>query len=286
VIAFLSSPFNAHFDWLLQGLSESCLICSPYVTLEPMARLILAAREKGIEQSLPVTLIADISADTLLNGSTDIDAVLMMAEQLPHSQVVHLSRLHAKVYVAGYSRAIVSSANFTRGGFSTNLEYGVSVEDPALVGRVRHDIERYALPGTHVALEQLREMKSHVSALRPLVQEAKRSLREAAASLRPYFPHDSAASQEPVGDDGEVTTHALFANTLLQLLKQQDRTTVELYERIQEIHPARCDDSRYRVIGGQRRVIWKHQVRSAQTYLQRKGLIIHDPSARIWKRLH
>jgi phosphatidylserine/phosphatidylglycerophosphate/cardiolipin synthase-like enzyme len=127
MITLLSSPFDAHFDWLLQDLGDSCLICSPYVTLDPMARLVLAASERGIQHSLPVKLIADISADTLLNGSTDIDAVLMLSQEPPRSEVVHLSRLHAKVYVAGQSRAIVSSANFTHGGFSTNLEYGVSV---------------------------------------------------------------------------------------------------------------------------------------------------------------
>jgi hypothetical protein len=74
------------------------------------------------------------------------------------------------------------------------------------------------------------------------------------------------------------TINAIFSDTILYLLKKKGPlTTAELHPLIQSIHPDICDDSIDRVINGQHfGKKWKHQVRSAQQFLKRQGLIYRD----------
>jgi hypothetical protein len=74
------------------------------------------------------------------------------------------------------------------------------------------------------------------------------------------------------------TVNAIFSNTILYLLeKKGSLATSELHPLIQSIHPDICDDSIDRVINGQHfGKKWKHQVRSAQQFLKRQGLIYRD----------
>ena len=66
--------------------------------------------------------------------------------------MIHLHRLHAKIYVAEFfSHAIVTSANLTRGGLDLNYEYGASFRDTEIVKVVRR--------GRHIIFGAWRETK-------------------------------------------------------------------------------------------------------------------------------
>src|SRR5690606_30313292 len=70
------------------------------------------------------------------------------------------------------------------------------------------------------------------------------------------------------------TAHAIFAATIVHLLRTGAMTTVELHRAIRRIHPDLCDDSVDRVINGQHfGKKWKHGVRTAQVTLRRRGEI-------------
>ncbi len=69
----------------------------------------------------------------------------------------HLSKLHAKVYVADTKRAIVTSGNLTRGGLDINYEYGIRIDEPCAVARIREDLLDYSKLGAAVSMERLLE---------------------------------------------------------------------------------------------------------------------------------
>lgn len=138
---FVSSPFSSAFQEFVDGLDSECLICSPYITSGPVKRLIEAVQRKSLQDSLVVKVITDISTSNLLHKSTDIAALLSMTEQIQNVEIVYLPRIHAKVYISGTSLAMVSSANFTDGGSFSNLEYGVRLDEPALIQEIKDDVE-------------------------------------------------------------------------------------------------------------------------------------------------
>ena len=68
-------------------------------------------------------------------GTSDLEALCGLAKR--GVAVKALSRLHAKVYVVDSSRALVTSANATRGGLIANIECGLEVTDAPVVGELR-----------------------------------------------------------------------------------------------------------------------------------------------------
>ncbi|MEW6241693.1 MAG: hypothetical protein AB1564_12875, partial [Chloroflexota bacterium] len=81
------------------------------------------------------------------------------------------------------------------------------------------------------------------------------------------------------------TTNSIFSDTLLYLLSQKSMPTEELHLLVKEIHPDLCDDNFDRVIDGRHfGKLWKHQVRNAQAYLKRAGLIFYDEENRLWHK--
>jgi hypothetical protein len=127
MVETLSSPFFMTSQGFLETLETTCLICSPYIAMGPVERLVATVTERGLQDSLQVSVLTDLSVANLVQGSTDVSALLSLMEQLKHVRIIYLPRVHAKVYISGTSLAIVASANFTDSGAFTDLEYGLRV---------------------------------------------------------------------------------------------------------------------------------------------------------------
>ena len=68
------------------------------------------------------------------------------------------------------------------------------------------------------------------------------------------------------------TAHAIFADTILHLLRRGPMKTVEIHQGVKRVHPDLCDDRIDRVISDQHfGKKWKHGVRTAQVFLRRRG---------------
>jgi len=278
----IASPFSSAFERFLNTIEADCLICSPYITMGPVKRFIKRAEEKGIEGSLRAKVVTDMSAGSLVSGSTDLNALLLLAQCIRHASVVYLPRVHAKVYVSGLSLAIVTSANLTDGGMFQNLEYGVSTVDPTLVRTIRRDIEEYAALGAQVPYPELLEMNHRVQAARKAVQTEQESINRRLRRLARGLFRQTEDELIRIRVTGR-TVNAIFSDTIRYLLARRPMTTIELHRHVQRVHPDLCDDSRDRVINGQRfGKLWKHQVRNAQSHLRRTGLLTYDRSHRTW----
>lgn len=279
---FLSSPMYPSFRAFAEHVETSCLICSPYIGAAPVQQLTQAIHRRGISETVRVQILTDLSADNLVSGSTDISALLLLTEQIRHVELIYLPKIHAKVYVANDSLAIIASANFTSGGLFANLEYGVAVDRPEQIARVTRDIGTYSKLGSIVAENHLRSVSRQVDLLRSAMQKEQSSVSEQIRSLSDELRRDAEDELIKIRIQGR-TINAIFTDTVLYLLSGRSMTTTEIHDYVQKIHPDLCNDAVDRVIDGERfGRLWKHQVRTAQQHLKRRGLIVYDEERQVW----
>lgn len=279
----LSSPFDSAFKCFLSNLETHGLICSPYITANPIERLIAEVERRGIQDLLSLKIVTDMSAGNLVQGSTDPNALLLLMEHVARVSLIHLPRVHAKVYVSGESLAVIGSANLTNGGLFTNFEYGVSITERPVVVSIRRDIEEYGALGGIVTRQRLSALREKVEATRDAVREEQRAIGRKLRSLTAELYESTEDELIRVRVQGR-TLNAIFTDTIAYLLARQPMTTQELHEQIRRIHPDLCDDSKDRVIDGQHfGKLWKHRVRSAQQHLKQRGNIVYDAGRRVWR---
>lgn len=283
MISLRSSPFAGTFQRFVDSLQNTCLICSPYISSGPVDRMLASVERRGLQDTLQVKVLTDVSLGNLVQSSTDVAALIQLMERVRYASVRYLPRIHAKVYVSGDEFALVTSANFTDGGSFTNFEYGVAVEEPEHVKAISTDIERYAHLGGMLSLQRLKELDNHVSELRTAIQQEQRSIN---TKLRDIEALEREAEEELLRGRVEGrSVYTVFGDTILYLLESGPMTTAELHERIRSIHPDLCDDTLDRVIDGEHfGKLWKHQVRTAQQHLKNSGTISYDTARHLWAR--
>lgn len=218
--------------------------------------------------------MTNLSPGNICQGATDPTAFLTLFGSVRNVEVVHLPRLHAKVYVADTTQAIVTSANLTRGGLDLNYEYGTSLSDGVAVAFVKRDITAYSALGASLNSERIGTYCQIADRLRSTYQ------RQQAATSRIIRQEFNQAVQSAEDELVRISLaggamHTVFARTILYLLKQHGPlTTIQLHPMIAAIHPELCDDTVDRIIDGKRfGKKWKHAVRTAQQQLKKRGLL-------------
>jgi phosphatidylserine/phosphatidylglycerophosphate/cardiolipin synthase-like enzyme len=264
------------FSWLVSAAQSDLLLVSPFIKISAIDEVISNLQRRGIDKDIRVAVLTNIRPESVLNGSTDVEALLTLSTVLPRFELVHLPSLHAKVYVADERAAVVTSANLTRPGIAGNLEYGVAFTDRLAIQEIRHDFEGYSLLGARVGASELRVIAEATNDLKDAFGKAERSVRiEAKRAFRQKLEAARVLlfKQRAKG----TTTHAILSGTILFLLERGPLRTIELHPLIQQIHPDICDDSIDRVIDGVHfGKRWKHYVRNAQASLSRTGRIFRD----------
>jgi phosphatidylserine/phosphatidylglycerophosphate/cardiolipin synthase-like enzyme len=276
-VELVASPWTVKFYDLVDAVEEDLLVASPFISSEPLKKIVEIIEDKHSLNSVHVSVVTNLAVDSLLSGSLDVAALLYLAQSIPNSTVTYLPSLHAKIYVADTKAAVVTSANLTNKGLVHNHEYGVLLRDPALVAKVRTDLTRYASLGNTVSPDALIALNQVAQELKTIRQQADRSIK---AKLRMAFEQrtEEAKLELLQARAKDKTTHGIFCDTILYLLEQKGPLrTVELHPLIQQIHPDLCDDTIDRVIDGVHfGKKWKHYVRISQVGLRRKGLIDYD----------
>jgi len=272
----IRSPWSQSFDMLIQAAQDRLDICSPYIGREPIERLMRKQTESIPTGKCAVSLLVDRSRDNLLSRATDAAAIAALMESCQHVNVRHLPGMHAKAYVADDAVAVVTSANMTRSGLSRNFELGVSIYDRPTVIAVREQIADYGKLGVDVPLDEMQNLAKASIDLHILYEK---TLRSARRKLANEFDQRVAEADERLlrlRVAGRSAT-AIFAETLLYLLRRGPMRTVEINPLVQALHPDLCDDTVDRVIDGEHfGKKWKHSVRNAQQYLKRQGHIRRD----------
>lgn len=273
MIEFLRSPWDNHFESLVNEAQSSLVISSPYIGKGPCKRIADIKSSSETINRLSILLLTDLSRDNLLSGATDISAICDMADRFSRIEIRFLPSIHAKVYVADDDVAVVSSANMTDSGLMRNFEYGVKITDTNLVTTIKRDVTEYAALGTRIEHAKLRVLSQISAELAVIRAEVEKSVR---GRLRTEFDRRLRSFDEEIIRTRAAgrAPHAIFAEAILYLLGRRPMFTEEIHPLIQRIHPDLCDDAVDRVIDGKHfGKKWKHAVRTAQQYLKRTGQI-------------
>jgi hypothetical protein len=247
--------------------------CTPFATIEG-CELLRSHLSASFRQNGELLLLSDLSPVHLLQASTDPASLKLLLTSVDRGSLRHLPRLHAKVYVFDSDYAIVTSANLTAGGIYRNFEYGLGISDPAMVSRIRDDLQSYADLGAIVEASQLARYCEMAEEVRSRFAEQLRSVnRQARRQFEKSFRETEDELVRLRVRGGRVTP--LFRQTILYLLRQHGPlSTADLHPLVQQIHPDLCDDMVDRVIDGVHYgKKWKHWVRTAQHRLKVEGLI-------------
>ena len=260
--------------------SREMLVAAPYVK-EPEAAWLRGRLRPGVD----VLTLANLDAGAMAQASLDLAALRRLFEASPASRVVSLSHLHAKVYVADEAAALVGSANLTRSGLDRNLEYGVLLDDPALVRKVRGDLLAHMRLGRDVDADRFADLEPVEAALRE-----ERARFEAAPSPAARRRLDAVMREArrtfAATQVGERSANAVFSEAIRIALRRGPMRTREINEAARGLYPELCDDEVELVINGVRYGReWKYRVRLAQVHLRRRGEIAYDPATREWRLL-
>lgn len=267
----LISPWAEAFEEFGRSIRHKALLVAPFIAKEPMEHL-----SSVLDRNNPLQLeiLTNLVADSLLYSSIDAKAIANFCRNTPGTTVRHLPGLHAKAYVADDHLAIITSGNLTYASLNRNFEYGVRITERGLVQQISTDLREYGDLGSEVSLEELDQLADMTEILRARHAE---TLGSARAAIRQEFQRELEAARESLrytrARSGD-STNAIFARTILYILKNGPLTTRQIHPLVEGIHPDLCDDSIDRVINGVHfGKRWKHMVRNAQQSLKDQGQI-------------
>jgi phosphatidylserine/phosphatidylglycerophosphate/cardiolipin synthase-like enzyme len=168
-------PMRAALAEVLRSASEDLLIAAPYIKQVEANWVCDQLVEKRSEQQCRLQVLTDIRSDSILTGFLDVDALQMFHNRHRQTEIISLPRLHAKVYIADTSRALVTSANLTPAGLDQNFEYGISFEDSGLVRKLKSDLEAYARLGNVLSNTELQSLLDVAQKLKREFEQLTRS---------------------------------------------------------------------------------------------------------------
>lgn len=178
----LRSPLDDSVRHLFSKCQRSIFIASPFINVYGINALVSALPDHV--PNISIEVLTSITVKSLQDGSLDLDALIKLFDIRPLTHVVSLPRLHAKVYAVDDCRAIITSANFTRGGLVTNYEYGIALYDASLVQGISRDMRDYGSLGNVFTLEDLRKLAVEASQLRLDQERALQTQRSSDISKR------------------------------------------------------------------------------------------------------
>ncbi len=273
-IRLIAGAWDSTFAEVVSSAQHRLVLCAPYVSQDG-ANAVARARANKKEIGKQSLLLTDLSPRAVCAGATDPSAVASVSTALSGSKVVHLPRLHAKVYVADGRRAVVTSGNLTSGGLGRNYEYGVLISNDALVTNIESDVLEYAALGAEMDAATLATYcEAAIDARKAYVQQVASASRAVQRRLTSalHAADDTLIRARLAGG----AMHTVFAKTITFLLRRQGPlSTQQLHPLVQKLHPDLCDDSVDRVIDGKHfGKKWKHAVRTAQQQLKKAGTVV------------
>ncbi|MFA5783697.1 MAG: phospholipase D-like domain-containing protein [Phycisphaerae bacterium] len=274
MVTLLDRNWRKDFANVLQSTYHSLIISSPYITPDG-SEFILSHLPPQVQGKLELRILTDFSPINICQGSTDPHALRTLATAFPRLSLIHLPKLHAKVYVSDTQAAIVTSANLTFGGLVRNYEYGIKIKEPTLIRTIASDITDFSNLGALISIENLDRFCNISSSVSQAYRKSQNSVIK---SLREEFKQQLLTAEDELIRMRLAggSMHTVFEKTILYLLKRYGpQNTEELHLRIESIHPDLCDNSIDRIIDGKHfGKKWKHAVRTAQQQLKRKGFVV------------
>lgn len=128
----LTNPWKKDFLNLVENAQNSIKITAPFVK-ENICKELFNVKSKQTS----FELITSFKLSNAFLGSLDLSGLEYI---LDHQGIIkNYPRLHSKIYLFDDKKAVITSANLTNGGLSSNFEYGIFIEDEKLVNDISKD---------------------------------------------------------------------------------------------------------------------------------------------------
>ena len=282
-VKLLKSPFENEFRDVMRQARRDIVFSSPYIN-DAGATILLDA--VGNTKAKRINILTNLSPRNIVDNVTQPSALIKMYSAFGETTVSSLAKLHAKVYIADETHAIITSANLTYGGLKSNFEYGVLIDDTETVKSVKRDVLEYAALGLvfdQIFLTKIYEESKKIERIQEK-PDRQRQDSELRLLLKQQEKIEAILTSRYDSDD---TIYSIFTKTIIFLLQKYGQlTTKELYALIQDIHPEMCDDTVRHITNKGRDfgIKWRHHVRQAQVSLGKSGIIVGQGKPRnfIW----
>ena len=120
----IDKGWDAQFTEALNDDSSYLRIVCPFIKAPSIKRLLSHKPDK-------VRVITRTNLADFASGVSDIDSLRQLLDA--DARVRRIKNLHAKLYIFGKSRAIITSANLTEAALTRNHEFGLVTDDPESV---------------------------------------------------------------------------------------------------------------------------------------------------------
>ena len=279
MIRVLTRGWRADLAGVARAARRSLLVAAPYIKDDEAAWLCGQLRP-----GVAVLTLANLDTDAVSSAALDVAALGRLAEASPASRLVALPSLHAKVYIADETAAIVTSGNLTRAALDRNIECGVLLDEPDPVRALRAEMQSFTHLGSELDAEALRDLAPIEAELRRTRAGADaagspEARREFARVLREARPEFVAA---PIGDR---SVPAMFRDAVRFVLARSGPLAQrDINEAVRALLPDLCRDDEQLIIKGEpyNSSAWKRRVRHAGQSLKARGEAWYDPATRLW----
>ena len=156
----VDSHWEFEFSEAVNCDSSTLRIVSPFIKLGPVSRLLSLGRPESVR------VITRFNLNDFASGVSDPGALRLLLQK--GGSIRGIRHLHAKLYLFGSRRVIVTSANLTDSGLRRNAEFGVVSGDPAAITSCIAYFDRlWKYAGDDLKLRQLdkweRDLTRHLS---------------------------------------------------------------------------------------------------------------------------
>lgn len=153
----VDSGWDKILDEALAADKSRIRVISPFIKEKAAKRLLEYGRPKQLE------VITRYNLNGFRDGVSDISALRLLHRA--GAKIRGIKNLHAKAYLIGTDRAIVTSANLTEQGLMRNHEFGFYAQDEAIVANCHSYFERlWKLAKADLQLTELDRWENKVTA--------------------------------------------------------------------------------------------------------------------------
>jgi hypothetical protein len=127
----------------------------PFIKTGALQRFLSGRRPDAIQ------VITRFNLNDFAEGASDIGALRLLLNS--GAEVRGVRNLHAKLYIFGSSRAIVTSANLTQAALDRNQELGFASDDASIIETCRAYFERLWARGATLSADELKDWDETVT---------------------------------------------------------------------------------------------------------------------------
>lgn len=158
-VRLVDGGWEREFDDAMSAVGDRLRIICPFIKRGVVERLLAAGAPQRIE------VLTRYDTRAFCDGASDVEALALLLDR--GASVRGVKDLHAKVYLFGRARAVVTSANLTRAALRSNHEFGFVSDDPEVLARCeRYFEELWARVEPDLTSERIAEWRAKVERCR------------------------------------------------------------------------------------------------------------------------